>query len=255
MIRTNKAEIKKPSWFDLDKYRLSAKEENTQWLLNLEKRVVILHYLNEGTLPEFYLSEIEKFWKEGFVIYPHPVNNHNADQKYVKTMNVRDIGLLYEFIPIQTKNDINKYINGDGYITDAMKQKVSALELLEENDLAYAKISLNAPLDEIEESFKQWIRKKKKKFNESIGFKLTVDVDDTKKADWFNYRLLPYMDLLIWMKLDEDIDESKKGILTTVATWIFDDLDRVKAEARLRRTTQKHLDDIMKFEFFQHNMR
>lgn len=68
-------------------------------------------------------------------------------------------------------------------------------------------------------------------------------------SEWFNLQIVPYMDLLIWMK-----HEKKKVFQNTLGQWLFPEEVNceINLEERVGKTLNKHIDDICKFEFMEY---
>ncbi len=245
--------IKPPEWFDLKKYNDSSTKNIEQWILNFRPRVMALNCLdNKVKIDNYILGDILKFRDNGFIISDNLFPYQHYNQTFVKSVTTSDVVMLNNLIPESIKKDTKNYLNNGGNITKEMESSISELEWFNEIDDCYAHININAPVEIIINDFKLWLSKRKKELNTAIGYKTKIDITPAKMGEWFNLKIIPYMDLLIWMK-EEELSIQYRFL----AEWLYpEEINTVKTpvdiEARIGRTLKAHIDDICKYEFLEY---
>lgn len=227
-----------PKWFDLAKYESSKTANMHQWAYNLWARSSVLEQLQTTEqLNDDVIKLIEEFQDHGFIkqdIIPKRFGNITP----LTTLDVQALNMAQS-----TQTMAGNIDDLDGY-----KETFKSTRHL--------KINFNAPLQSIKDEFDDWINYEKKLFDELFlkeksikkkKFYFKSEISDAKTRQWINLEVLPYLDLLIWMK------HEKKYVKSFVlGQWLFEnDINGTDLSERVRGSTKPQAEMISSPEFVE----
>jgi hypothetical protein len=229
------------SWFDLKNYEKLNELDLSGWYRQIALRGGLL----TGSYTKELIADVIAFIKED------PINEHwdhdvtEWRQTYLKypfnTFSVYSLQAKYCWFVSQ-----HEYLEDvwescaqvcDGLATDLQTELIDTpIDILEEErgewgGIAHAAIDLTASDEQIMTDFKQWLSK----FRAVIDFSPANKkyFSDKNLADWVQWRLLPYFDLMIVANAEGCVLTQAKA-----ARLIFNDEYDIDIVDRLRRTTK-----------------
>lgn len=216
-----------PDWFDIKKYAAVANFDIFDWHWNINYR---LGMTGDGDidekLKEAYLERSDEAKKAGDEYYlqrltqlldrpamlVRPERKNTNDWATVRDMSVKDAMCLAEEL-----HKSEKYARAweafdwsmttsEKWILDQLEGKYddlddSANDLRHENypssaNYVYAEVDIHAPLDDLIDSFREWVQGVKE--SRGIPFHSKRVFSDVDFKRWHKYAVLPYIDLKLW---------------------------------------------------------
>ncbi|MGB4499147.1 MAG: DUF6387 family protein [Methylococcaceae bacterium] len=239
------------SWFDLKKYRVLNKFDLKQWYQQLSIRSDM----------KYRLDDVEEFAER---IKQNPIIDNFDEQEWEshylnKLVRPSVMGtpahvLIDAFnneklnaVLARLKSGDEIYFDEDApLISDTMPyDEICNLYEIETYGFANVLVDLMASDEQIKSDFNQWLVAQRKK---TTGYKpskknFRKNFTDANLAEWAQYKLLPYIDLMFIKSL-----EQKEIMQTEIAELIFADEYDVDIIDRLRRSTQLKAEWLMRNE-------
>jgi hypothetical protein len=221
-----------PSWFDIKNYAAVSEFDIFDWHWNIHYRLSMtgfdkafekllslgIHVSEEGMKKELeiYAARVEELVAKPAMRLPRDrkktLRENNINRSVVRDMSAMDAMSLAEELHKDEKySDAWEAFNWDMSTTDEwikerLKGKFDALEdsasdfinvkYPASGNLVYAEIDIHAPLDDLVDSFCEWIKRKKSERNIPFHGKKKFSELDLKR--WHKYAVLPYFDLKLW---------------------------------------------------------
>lgn len=234
----------KPPKFDIEKYYKSQTVDLSLWYRNIFKRVIVEVYfysVNYIEVIEQVRSEISNNINTGFSVSKKPQDikaiesNGLSEQggisyrSIVVPATVRHLNYLYQ--------DYVKYQENEGNLNDAELTDEFGFFASMGSPLSTAIINLQAPDDVLVEHFLMYLKEARKR--RKIPEKKRL-ISDAKVRNWHESRVLPYIDLTHWHRVNElTITDGDAARL------IFPDDSTGTALDKIRKTTKKHAREIL----------
>ena len=232
MSKLKQTLVELPTWFDIRKYAEVADFDIFDWHWNIHYRLSMTGFdqsFERLTSLGFRISD--ESMKEELGLHAlrienlmdHPVMVLRQDRKktlreininkaIVRDMSVLDATSLAEEIrKDQRYSDALEAYDWDmntteEWIKERLKGKFDAVEdsasdFMNEKypasgNFVYAEIDIHAPLDDLVESFREWVKNKKSSRSVPFHDKTKFSALDLKR--WHKYAVLPYFDLKFW---------------------------------------------------------
>ena len=252
-----------PAWFDLDRYHELAEFELDDWLINLTWRAAFLNWL--GDQIEEFRTEIEDRFQsnQGRPLAKRRTKPYDwANDRYsrgpeshpeLKTATVRSLSVLnvaqiikwgaegnYEFS--KKLCGAAEQMDSLDWSSDFQRFMSEPFDLQERSEImgtdfgdVKAEIDLFAPDDVIIADFPKWLGSARKVF-EIPSQRMFSDAQLSK---WVEFRIIPYMDLTLWAKL-EKVNIS----YAVLGNALFPDEFDVDLPDRIRRVTKPQADRL-----------
>ncbi|MCU7836714.1 MAG: hypothetical protein KZQ83_15875 [gamma proteobacterium symbiont of Taylorina sp.] len=223
-------QIKKPEWFNIEKYDDAHTATFEQWFFNLSARIMAILCCDgiissdDGCLDFTSEEEVKKCRTDGFaffeVSHAWEVTSSPGDNVCISPFTLNNF--YYKHNTSENKKIFSEYLsdsldwNNEGFLCgiDEEEEILSFLAGSYGTQQAVISVDLEAPIDTLMEQFNNFILKEKKK--KGLNIKKGVTENDIKK--WSDLNLIAFLDLLLWQKQEGKV--SKKGIQAEIVRWI-----------------------------------
>lgn len=236
-------------WFDLKKYRVLNEFDLKQWYQQLSIRSDMFYRWNDATefaqrikqnpiIDDFNEREWENHYLNKLV---RPFVMGTPAHVLIDAFNNEKLNAVLA----RLKSGDEVYFDEDeSAISDTMPfDEICRLYEIETYGFANVSVDLMASDEQIKADFNQWLaaQRKRTKCYEISKKNLRKNFTDANLAEWVEYKLLPYMDLMFIKSV-----EQKEIQQTEIAELIFADEYNVDIIDRLRRSTQSKAELLMR---------
>lgn len=237
------------SWFDLKKYRVLNEFDLKQWYQQLSIRSDMFCRVDDAAefaqrikqnpiIDDFDEQEWEKHFLNKVV---RPLVMETPAHVLIDAFNNEKLNTMLA----RLKSGDEVYFDENApQISDTMPyDEICNLYEIETYGFANVSVDLMASDEQIKADFNQWLasQRERTKCYEVSKKNFRKNFTDANLAEWVEYKLLPYMDLMFIKSV-----EQKEIQQTEIAELIFADEYNVDIIDRLRRSTQSKSELLMR---------
>jgi len=237
-----------PSWFDLSKYDALNGMSLRWWWCQIEMRTYLVNMMDpmtESLDSSFAEHQLPILQETPIIPLPEDVSGLSSmcgwNSLPIRSLTSMDVYQLYRYIPEKEWDKCEELTSarGESETSLGFNYEFSEISVTQnENkyavcypngDLNFLSINLSASDKTLINEFKNWLKKHRKETN-STKLKSRIDESDINK--WCDYKILPYIDLILWGYFNEIA--INQNILGEV---LFCDERDVDSTERIRQTT------------------
>lgn len=244
--------LKKPEWLILKKYDESKEFSKKDWFEQISLRFLLYsvatEQLKEDTFIKMFNDIKEHIYPEnphGVIAFMQTFQNPSMhkfamdNELYQTNLWSTTIKEVLQLPRINTNQENFNFESGKPidllYIDD---------DIIGRKHLT---VDLNANLEELQDDFKSWVTHAKRQFDANEKRHI---INDSHERLWAQHRVLSYLDLLIWCRLNEfEIKNHGDTTYTELVQWVYDDRFPNGVTRETIRNIKRYEKEMMNFNF------
>lgn len=191
-----------PDWFNIENYTKSKDSNLLEWAHNIFIRANIIQKITNTLaskqdpkkLDVDTLALIDKIFSEGFL-------SETAFHEFsgnIELLTVEQVNEIYFYA--------YKLQKASAYPDEKLRAYVDELGLFHGDSFRHLRVDINAPTKFLIKEFDNWLKKEKEYFVRAKNrskLSFNKEISSTTIRNWAHRQVLPYLDLVIWMTMEQ----------------------------------------------------